>query len=180
MLGAGLFLAGCTAIAPEPTQARLPATAPPSTTDAPTATSEPVADLDPDETCPPPEYWEDPYADGAAGALATLGGLPMRIPVDLGSLEYATGRVVLDENGIPAAYIAAPGDVQEFVAARLCLKLAYLYNLNSVRRDLGDTVGLFDGDTLNLNPYTVTSVGDQNGQVMDNPPPEPLPEQRWE
>lgn len=176
-LGACLTLTACTEApeaAPPPTAS---ATVDPASTRAPSPAPGRAADPDALEECPAPQYWEDPYADGAPGSLATLGGLPMRIPVDLGPREYASGRAILDEQGVPVAYVAASGDIQEFVADRFCLGLAYLHNLNSVRRDIADGVGLFAGDTLNLNPYTVVSVGDQNGRVADNPPPDPLPPQ---
>ena len=66
-------------------------------------------------------------------------------------------------------------DSLEFVADRLGLGLAYLYTINSVRRDGPQ---LFIGDSINLSAFHITSIGDQNGVVSDNSPPSPMPQQR--
>jgi hypothetical protein len=79
-------------------------------------------------------------------------------------MRYATGEAILAD-GVPVAYKVAPGDVFSLVAARLCIGEQWLHWVNSVRRDSDE---LFAGDTLNLDPHTITSVGDQNGVVYDN------------
>lgn len=64
------------------------------------------------------------------------------------------------------------------IAARFCIDhYPYLEWINAVRR--GSTGTLFDigtgsmtlyaGDTINLDPHTITTVGDENGAVRQNP-----------
>ncbi|TPW75761.1 hypothetical protein [Schumannella soli] len=102
----------------------------------------------------------------------------MRIPVDGGSREYATGTVSYAPDGTPAAYRAASGDLIDYVAERFGFPdYAYLNMINQVRRG-GYPWPLYAGDTLNLSAYHVTSVGDVQGQVKNEAPPSPLPAQR--
>lgn len=94
--------------------------------------------------------------------------------VDLGPREGANGTVAYADDGTLAAYVVAPGDYRDAILERLCLG-AYSYEaLNAVRRGSVHSVDptyqvyltpLYTGDTLNLSPYTITSVGDVNGEV---------------
>lgn len=123
--------------------------------------------------CSPVELYE-PWSP-ATPIVATLGGSRMRIPVDRGPVEHASGDAVLDDAGRPVAYLVAPDDVWTVVAERFCLHVDYINALNQVRRNRAST--LFAGDTLNLDPYAVTSVGSENGVVFENDPPVPMPPQ---
>ena len=67
-------------------------------------------------------------------------------------------------------------DGTEFVAERLGLPSAYLVTINQVRR--GTTGVLWEGDILNLDAHTITSVGTINGSVLSEAAPEPMPQQR--
>lgn len=146
---------------------------------APKATSgaEAQASSDPtpsvDSTCGPVELYE-PWSSERP-SVSSLGGSRLRIPSDRGAREHANGEVVSDGAGRPVAYVVAPDDVWTVVAERLCLHVDYINSLNQVRRNSAAT--LYAGDTLNLSPYTVTSVGSENGEVYDNPPPDPMPDQ---
>lgn len=106
---------------------------------------------------------------------SSLGGQRLRIPTDQGPREHATGEAVADDAGRPVAYVVAPDDVWTVVAERFCLHVDYINALNQVRRNPAFT--LHSGDTLNLSPYTVTSVGSENGRVYDNTPPDSMPDQ---
>jgi hypothetical protein len=97
------------------------------------------------------------------------------VPRDSGPREYAIGEVQYDESGTPSFYIVGSGDLIEFVAERLGLHSAYLVTINQVRR--GTTGVLWEGDVLNLNPQTITSVGTINGSVLSEAPPDPMPPQ---
>lgn len=123
--------------------------------------------------CSPLELYE-PWSP-ATPIVATLGSSRMRIPFDQGPVEHASGDAVLDDAGRPVAYLVAPDDVWTVVAERFCLHVDYINALNQVRRNGAAT--LFAGDTLNLDPYTVTSVGSENGTVFENDPPHPMPPQ---
>ncbi|MBO0985053.1 hypothetical protein [Rathayibacter sp. SD072] len=125
-------------------------------------------------TCAPIELYE-PWSSERP-SVSSLGGQRLRIPSDQGPREHANGDVVADEAGRPVAYVVAPDDVWTVVAERFCLHVDYINALNQVRRNSAFT--LYAGDTLNLSPYTVTSVGSENGEVSDNSPPDPLPEQK--
>lgn len=97
---------------------------------------------------------------------------------DLGPQPGATGEATLNESGKPAAYVVASNDSQAAVAERFCLTSGELTLLNEVRRY--DPVGyepdiLYAGDTLNLDPCTIATVGDVNGRVNVNEPAFPLP-----
>ncbi|KQQ07859.1 hypothetical protein [Rathayibacter sp. Leaf296] len=149
---------------------------------APTAAGTPRASTEADGSaspaptvaaCSPIELYE-PWSP-ATPIVATLGSSRMRIPVDQGPVEHASGDAVLDDAGRPVAYLVAPDDVWTVVAERFCLHVDYFTALNQVRRNGAAT--LFAGDTLNLDPYTVTSVGSENGTVFENDPPHPMPPQ---
>jgi hypothetical protein len=102
-------------------------------------------------------------------------GWKQQIPVDGGPIEYARGETILSADGTPAAYNVAPEDLGEFVARRFCINTAYLSTINSIRRN--GALMLYVGDTLNLDAHTIVSVGDENGVVYDNDPPDPIPPQ---
>ncbi|MFJ4037107.1 LysM peptidoglycan-binding domain-containing protein [Microbacterium sp. NPDC090007] len=106
-----------------------------------------------------------------------LGGRTLTIPHDRGLFDTATGEATVDASGVPVAYVAAPGDVFSTIAARFCLSEDLLQILNHARRDNN---ALYAGDTLNLDPHTIFTVGDQNGVVSDNEFPDwfTLPPQR--
>ncbi|MGO2665684.1 hypothetical protein [Mycetocola reblochoni] len=131
----------------------------------------------------------DPYASGGG----SLGGLPAVTLQDIGARPGAQGDVTLDEEGVPASYTVAAGDNEDAIAERLCSTRDYLVLLNTIRRNTttvetdvpwpqaGSRVTMMDlheSDTLNLNPYTIASTGDQNGQVYANNPDIPMPPQR--
>jgi len=119
-----------------------------------------------------------------------IGRYPIEIPVDNGPERYAMGTVTTDGDGVPVAYKVARGDIIDYIAERFGFWVGlnepgfdYLNTINQVRR--GTVVGgsdenfaLYAGDTLNLSPYTVTTVGDENGRVIPGPLPTPLPPQR--
>lgn len=109
------------------------------------------------------------------------------LPRDLGPVDGATGDVVLNAAGEPAAYIVAEGDTTYAIAERFCFGTAgYLEGINSIRRNgawalMSDEDGqfvIFPGDTLNLDPYTIASVGDEQGVVYDHVPEFHIPPQR--
>ncbi|HLS24313.1 MAG TPA: hypothetical protein VK063_00390 [Beutenbergiaceae bacterium] len=94
---------------------------------------------------------------------------------DVGPIARATGEAIYDDDGQPVAYVAAPGDTMRAIAARFCIDhYPYLEWINAIRR--GDRTSIMDtasmtlyaGDTINLNPYTIATVGDENGVVRDN------------
>lgn len=70
------------------------------------------------------------------------------------------------------SYTVAADDDLEFVATRFNLSYQLVLNINSVRRDGPE---LFIGDTINLSAFHMFSIGDQNGEVSDNQPPDPYP-----
>lgn len=95
---------------------------------------------------------------------------------DTGPRPLANGETILSENGNPAAYIVVAGDTMETIGERFCTDWAYIESINVVRRN---GLALYTGDTLNLDAYTITSVGDENGVVYANErPPGSLPPQR--
>lgn len=126
-----------------------------------------------------PEVNEYGYADG----VDYLGGRPVPVIADSGARDGANGSVSTDAEGNPAAYVVAQGDTLGAIAERFCTDTTYLTQVNLVRRQtpaMSDVpeMPLFAGDTLNLSAYTVTSVGDQNGQVYDFNPDFQFPPQR--
>jgi hypothetical protein len=178
----GLFLAlGLAGCVPAPNSTDLSQAGPPTTSATPTAapssdehqatsTDSPTAT----DGCGSPILYEPWSAD--TPLHATLGGNRLRIPVDLGARANASGEAMLDDEGRPVAYVVAPDDLWADVADRFCLHPDYINALNQVRRN--GAFELYVGDTLNLSPYTVTTVGSENGEVFDNPAPDPLPTQR--
>lgn len=163
--------AGSTPASPEPVLEQAAPTATATGGAEAQASSDPTPSVD--STCGPVELYE-PWSSERP-SVSSLGGSRLRIPSDRGAREHANGEVVSDDVGRPVAYIVAPDDVWTVVAERLCLHVDYINSLNQVRRNSAAT--LYAGDTLNLSPYTVTSVGSENGEVHDNPPPDPMPAQ---
>lgn len=104
---------------------------------------------------------------------------------DVGPIDHATGEVTTDDDGQPVAYVAAEGDTMYAIAQRFCIDYpGYLGQLNGIRRGDGGAQlfslqpDLWAGDTINLDPYTIATVGDQNGQVFEHPIDYRIPEQR--
>lgn len=104
---------------------------------------------------------------------------------DLGPIDFATGEVTLRDDGQPAFYVAAEGDTMYAIAQRFCIDYAgYLGQLNGIRRGDGNAdlfelqSLLYAGDTINLDPYTIATVGDQGGQVFQHAIGYRIPEQR--
>jgi hypothetical protein len=141
--------------------------APARTAEAPS----PVAEPHPCDGTPPVHPVKD------ATDPEQLGGRTLAVPLDRGLFATASGEATLNGDGVPVAYVAAPGDVFSTIAARFCLSEDWLLLLNHARRD---NDGLYAGDTLNLDPHTIFSVGDQNGVVSHNTFPDDftLPPQR--
>lgn len=104
-----------------------------------------------------------------------IGAGMQQVPNDQGSRQYATGESIVGPEDLPVAYIVAIGDVPEYIADRFCVEVSYLDKINGPRR--ATSGNLHAGDTLNLDAATVTTVGDVNGDVQENPLPAPLPEQ---
>lgn len=176
-------LSGCVAPreSPEPadgTSSTSLESAPEQSVPAATAEAEVQASSDPTpsvaSTCAPIELYE-PWSSERP-SVSSLGGQRLRIPTDQGPREHANGEAVADDAGRPVAYVVAPDDVWTVVAERFCLHVDYINALNQVRRNSAFT--LYAGDTLNLSPYTVTSVGSENGKVYDNTPPDSMPDQK--
>lgn len=80
--------------------------------------------------------------------------------IDLGTRDGARGTVTLDGAGVPRSYLVAQGDTFTEVTDRF--GGANLWGLNCYRRS--DTT-LYAGDILNLDKYTVATVGTENGSV---------------
>jgi hypothetical protein len=57
----------------------------------------------------------------------------------------------------------APGDIFEIIAKHFDIGTAHLVAINAVRRDSPMIVHV--GDTINLDPATIATIGDQNGVV---------------
>lgn len=170
-----LLLAGCTEAPPtddraaptgvatatvEPTQSGAAAPTVGGTSAAPSDTPEPTL-----SGCLPAEFADRP----------PVGLEPQQRPDDRGSREYATGEPILGPDGVPVAYVVGSGDVPEYIADRFCLEVSYLDRINEPRR--GSSAELFEGDTLNLDAATATTVGDVNGVIRQNPVSTSLPEQ---
>ena len=128
---------------------------------------------------PTPTSTRIPAGTDTYGPSARVGEyLEPIIPVDHGPRKYATGTVTNDVLGRPLSYTVAPEDVIDYVQERLGFGYDghYLVTINQVRR--GDTATLYVGDTLNLSPFHVTSIGNINGRVLDEKAPKPLPPQQ--
>lgn len=182
LIGMGILavtLSGCTAPPPSEMQAVPPsakATASPAAP-TPAAPSSPVPSS-------APAVDTGPCAGSATARPVTdpaepeqLGGKTLTYPIDRGLFETASGEAVLNADGTPVAYRVAPGDAFSTIAARFCVSEDWLQIVNHARRD---NDALYAGDTLNLDPHTIYSVGDQNGVVADNAFPDwfTLPPQR--
>ncbi len=102
----------------------------------------------------------NPCADASPAAPCDPAFGPNRT-IDLGSRSGARGTVALDGAGVPSAYLVASGDILSAVTDRF--GGANIWGLNCYRRT--DT-HLFAGDTLNLDYYTVTTVGSENGSTV--------------
>ncbi|MGC0252302.1 hypothetical protein [Pseudactinotalea sp. Z1748] len=94
---------------------------------------------------------------------------------DVNPIDGARGEAIHDEHDQPVAYVAAPGDTMSAIAARFCIDhYPYLEWINAIRRGEGTSITdtgsmpVYAGDTLNLDPYTIATVGDENGVVRDN------------
>lgn len=110
-----------------------------------------------------------------------LGNYAAVMVLDSGERAGARGTTTLTDAGEPAAYVVASDDHIEDIAERFCTTTSWIQMLNSVRRDsrFSDTTfGLFAGDTLNLDPYTIRSVGDENSSVRTHEPIIHIPPQR--
>ncbi|MGN6239597.1 MAG: hypothetical protein ACTHNI_07610 [Cellulosimicrobium cellulans] len=167
----GAALTGCTAPAPDDV-AEAPVSTQPSVGSTPSAA--PTPDTTP-SAAPAPAT--TPECGPTSGDV--LNGMPLDVGmyenmVDLGPREGANGTVSYAADGTLASYVVAAGDHRDAIVERLCLG-PYAYEaLNAVRRGSVHSVDpkneayltpLFEGDALNLSPYTITSVGDVNGVV---------------
>lgn len=141
------------------------------------ATTDPTTDRTTDPTPTPEPTPSCMRADG--GGIILPSGLlnvdPYSRMHDYGAREGATGTVQYAEDGSLASYEVASGDYDDAILDRFCVGFYYLDALNSVRRggvssvDPGRQVYVADlhvGDTVNLSPYTITTVGDVNGEVF--------------
>ncbi|NRG42001.1 hypothetical protein HRK28_13885 [Rathayibacter sp. VKM Ac-2835] len=184
VLASTLLLAGCTSAADIPDATT---TADSGAAGSATASSTPTADADvASGPRPVPSVSLAPAPVAASGecvisaldtADGSIGDVDLEVVRDRGTREGAAGTVRTATAGTPAAYVVAAGDNPARIADRFCVSPDYLDALNSVRRDGVTLTSLYGGDTLNLDPSTVLTVGDQNGRVLDNAEPEPLPAQ---
>jgi len=119
-----------------------------------------------------------PTARGTAADLcAGVSGVPCdpsfgpNNVVDHGPNSHANGVVTLDAAGVPASYKIVSGDTWDGVTQRFGMTWVDLDSLNCYRRDdWGSHSQLWAGDVLNLDPYTVTTVGSQQGvRVVGSP-----------
>lgn len=149
---------------PEPSVASAPATEPSTAPPPATASAEP-----PSGTAPECRSASDIVNNDEPLDVSMYEGM-----VDHGPRAGANGTVSLAADGTPASYVVAAGDFRDAIAGRLCLGPYALEALNAVRRGSVHSVDptneayltpLYAGDTLNLSPDTITSVGDVNGVV---------------
>ncbi|MHC2186489.1 hypothetical protein [Rathayibacter agropyri] len=182
-LSAALLLAGCTAPAPGGAEAIAPSDGPAAGPAGGASGATTAGGAGSPRPVPSVSITPAPVAsDTGECAIRTLGedtldGVALEVVRDRGSRVGATGTVRTASDGTPAAYVVAAGDISQRIADRFCVSSDYLDALNSVRRDGVSITSLFGGDTLNLSPSTVLSVGDQNGRVLDNAEPDDLPAQ---
>lgn len=174
---ATVMLAGCADTEPPAeTQASVESTAPASVEESSTAdeaTTEAVVDV-----CAGTKGLEA----RSNNSQDRVGGYIQYEMVDRGPMPSANGEVIVDDEGNPSAYIVAEGDSPDAIAERLCTDPMYLEMLNSIRRNSnyseeGTRFELFPGDTLNLNRFTIATVGDENGVVYDYTPRIHIPPQ---
>lgn len=170
-----VMLSACTAPPGPLIDAARPSSAAPTPVDSTPSpvkpSASPVADPGPCGTVQPVVPIDNPAEP------EQLGGKTLPVVHDRGWFETAAGETVVDATGAPVAYRVAPGDVFSTIAARFCVSESTLQVLNHARRD---NDALYAGDTLNLDPHTIFSVGDQNGVVSENSFPDwfTLPPQR--
>jgi hypothetical protein len=86
--------------------------------------------------------------------------------VDTGPRKGAVGQVFSDRDGHPVRYVVAPGDSWSAIATRL--GGLYISRINCVRRNPDAMV--YPGDVVNLSPYTIASVGSENGSTKSDSP----------
>ena len=163
-----LALAGCTdspvESAPPETQSTVPIPSPSST--AATTTSDHPVDLG-----VVPAGCE---GLGASGLTPVSNDVDDRVfgyvvteTRDAGPTKHASGEAILDDAGVPVAYKVADGDTASAISDRFCIGYVdYLGWINSVRRN--GVEDLYAGDTLNLDRFKITSIGDENGVVYEN------------
>ncbi|MDN3309315.1 LysM domain-containing protein [Microbacterium oryzae] len=141
----------------------------------------------PAQASTPPSPCEGYAVEGRSNEVEDRVGNYFGLPKDLGPVDGGTGDVILNAEGEPAAYVVAEGDTTYAIAERFCFgTAAYLEEINSIRRngawapmsDEDGTFVIFPGDTLNLDPYTIASVGDEQGVVYDHTPDFHIPPQR--
>lgn len=161
-------LTGCTASAPDAVEAaETPAATPPPVrpSTSPTPTAGPTAAS---SEC------KLPGGDGMIGHDEPLNLKLYASMVDLGLREGASGTATRAADGTLGSYVVAADDYIDAILDRFCVGYYSLAALNSVRRGSVFSVDptsqahlteLYVGDTLNLSPYTITSVGDVNGEV---------------
>lgn len=181
---AALSLSGCATNAEPEATAETPT---PVVTE--TATPDPVASPEPTEEPEPVEEPENPeYATCSDMPVPTpvdsvdaeqIDGIAPQYLVDSGPRSGAQGETVTDADGNPVAYHAVDGDTMPGIAGRFCATMygggdgtRWLGVLNIIRRSAGISGGgdVYAGDTINLSPWTIASVGDENGQVHNFDP----------
>lgn len=102
---------------------------------------------------------ENPCSNASTLAPCDSAYGPNRIK-DNGPREGASGTTTLDGAGFARAYLVARGDNASSVAERF--DNVNLWALNCARRA---DLTLYAGDTLNLDKYTVATVGNENGST---------------
>lgn len=159
-------LVGCTALAPEAVEKSATVT----TADGSSAEPGPSGTPAPEES---PEC-RLPRGDSTILSDELLDVDLYAAMADFGARAGAEGTVSYAEDGTLASYLVAPGDSKDAIRDRLCVGHYSFEALNAVRRGSLHSVEptnqayltpLYAGDTLNLSPYTITSVGDVNGEV---------------
>lgn len=129
----------------------------------------------PEETSHCFEYLGAPYGEayisGTYGTVADTGEHTWEVPdgfPDTGATVQANGTTETNADGLVIAYTAAAGDTLFGIAERFCASPTYITIINEVRR--GRTDDVYVGDTINLDPYAVYTVGTINGQVHNYEP----------
>lgn len=91
--------------------------------------------------------------------IGSEGNEPMHVEqggadlVDMGPNDFANGEVGLDNQGRPATYTVAPGDVLERIGDRFCI---YNGNLLGLLNGYSGGAAIQPGDVLTLNADLVT------------------------
>jgi len=160
LLIAGLMLVGCVGAAAPP------ASGVPSTSDSPGPEDSSMPTPLPTPSLGPslPAAGEVPICDGVVRPWGECTSSTRFVWLhDEGPIRYAMGTVDLDQYGDPLAYHVVSGDVFSVISARFGDGAgATLWSLNCYRRS--DTT-VFIGDVINLSPYTVETVGSENGRT---------------